>query len=484
MDDWLRLNDRDGDGQLDRNPVDLSADDEAETGGQGSIPDAAAIGQLDPLEPPVNRVPPYGNQQNNGQSNGEANGAPPGAVGDGIPVPSFDSDGVAIDPRVPGGPQAGESVDVAGPPERPGLSDLAGIRPGVTPGVPNVPFEEDGTALPGRPYDGGPATSFPPGLGQRLDRDGDGRPDFGVPPGVANEPPGVTPPGRGPGLTIPEDIGVRQPGPEYEPGVNDTPPPTNGEAHPPGAPDMPPTNGDVYPPGTTPPRGQPGGPAPEPPAHAGGPGQGTPAGGRDNGAAPPPMAATTEPPPAAESSTSTAPTGESLDVFLVAPSEGELQAETGPGAATVEPDPGGSYATPVPPSWEDLPGPTIVALSADGQPVQDTMGNVTGVGSTSDGQDGVSPELAAIVDELEGAVAATAGAFSSPRDRQDSDSAGLIERALEAVKDLLFVDHNAHVQEPVTYVLDESSLVAVSGAAEGDQADADADGDGGGDGDG
>lgn len=475
MDDWLRLNDRDGDGQLDRNPVDLSADDEAGTGGQGSIPDAAATGQLDPLEPPVNRVPPYGNRENSGQSNGEAIGAPPGAVGDEIPVPSFDSDGVAIDPRVPGGPLAVENVNVAGPTERPGLSDLSGFRPGVTPGVSNVPFEEDGTAVPGRPYDGGPATSLPPGLGQRLDRDGDGRPDFGVPPGLANEPPGFTPPGRGPGLTIPEDIGVRQPGPEYEPGVDEAPPPTNGDAYPPGAPDMPPTNGDAYPPGTTPPRGQPGGPAPEPPVHAGGHGQGTPAGGRGNGAAPPSIVATTETLPDAEPATET--TGESLDVFFAAPSEGEPQAETEPGSATVEPDPGGSLATPVPSSWEHLPGPTIVGLSADGQPVQDPMGNVAGVGSTSDGQDGISPELAAVVDGLEGTVAATAGAFSNPRDRQDSDSAGIIERAIEAVKDLLFVDNAVQEPEQVTFILDEASLVAVPpGAEDGGQGDAGGDG--------
>lgn len=395
LDDWTRLNDRDGDGQVDRNYVDLSGDTSNSDGG-------------------------------------EPTGAPPGAVGDGIPVPSADMGGVKLEDRIPGSATVdtggiGESIPVpdadmgrgnledrlpgggttdTGATEptlegRPGLDGLPGLRGRV----PDVPYEQEGTGLPPGSEPPNGVGTFPPGVGELLDKDGDGRPDTRLP---GAELPTLDPPVRGPGLTIPEDLGPREPGPEFEPGVDITPP-GNGGAHPPGA-EHPPGDGGAYTPpvAETPPGGN-GTHYPSDPE--------MPQAGHDAAPIEPPAQAGVESPGAV-----TPTAGESLDVFLVPPAQTELPSGDAPAPEPVS----------AAPAWTLTASPAI----AQGGGTEVAADAVHPATESESGELGA--ELTALIASLRAAADTATGAFSEAWKR-DPDGPNVLERLLEMLRDALFM---------------------------------------------
>ena len=386
MDDWIRLNDKDGDGQVDRNYVDLSGTEDS-------------------------------------ANNGEPTGAPAGAVGNGIPVPSVDLAGVELEERIPGGgPFANggaESPFQGGP-------VLDDIRPGLRGRVPDVPYEQEGTGLPPGLERPNGLDTLAPGIGELLDRDGDGdgRPDATLP---ETEIPGFNPPVRGPGLTIPEDLGPREPGPKFEPEVDETPPPGNGGAYTPPVAEPPTGNGGAYPPSNPMPPHAGHEAAPEEPAidaGATGPGASAPA------------------------------TGESLDVFLTPPAgpEPSAGAATAPGpvsASSIEPD-GALAAQPAAPAWTLTASPAIAQFDGG------TGSAAEGAPSAAESEPGqLSPELTALIASLRSAAETATGAFNEAWKREPDDGSNILEQLLEMLRDALFMGDSQPSDEELASQLAE-----------------------------
>ncbi len=240
---------------------------------------------------------------------------------------------------------------------------------------------------------------------------------------MEDEPPAFTPPGRGPGLSIPEDLGPRQPGPEFEPGVPPGgPPPVHGETPPSAGYESPAAGNGMAPPPVTGEIAPPGYGAPPLPGHAG------------TGAV--------SPAPQEEIR------GEALDVFLSSPEGAASNAgDAADAGASPAEAPGEASTGSAPPATEPAPwaltsGPALPpagqqaaagAATFSGELVfagpAEAPGEVTG---------GADTDLAALVASLRSAVGATAGAFSEPGQRDPGDH-NILERLVEMVRTALFM---------------------------------------------
>jgi len=192
LDDWIRLNDRDGDGVVDRNTVDLSGDGAAEEDGQ----QAGNGGFLPPIDRDYpGRTNPGGIYTPPGATNGGDNGGlPPGFV-------DRDGDGFAdlvIDPVRPDLPPAG--MPGYNPPAvRPGLEVPVGVYP-PGPG-PRFDPDENPTAPGHRPNPPHDDVPDPSDHGRIAPPPGYGEPQAGAAPYVPGAP-GAAEPAGGAGLDV------------------------------------------------------------------------------------------------------------------------------------------------------------------------------------------------------------------------------------------------------------------------------------------
>lgn len=357
MDDWKKLNDRDGDGMVDRN------------------------------YPPGTGDP--------------GTGAPPGAVGDGVPPPAGNFNG-GVGDRLPDGGLSTERTGLLNPRD-PGRFNVPGVGTGAE-------------ALP--------------------DRDGDGRPDFRVDPGNLGNRPGYEAPTKLPGLEVPDNLRPTGPGQRFDPDDNlppvahppaDTaPPPVNHGGH-----EQPPAGQGEYETPTTDRGGheQPGigrGGYDQPSAGSGTQQPRVPDGAQDYADPPPPPGnaaespAATEPPPNSVSPTPAADGNAGLDVFY-----------TDPAAKAAQPAPYPARAPGEPPQAES--GPVAGQFQPDAAPATEATH------ASAEESSELSPEVAAMVETIRRAIWSMGGDSDAVAEDENQGGAAVIERIVQAVRDLIFV---------------------------------------------